>query len=134
MDRRTSPYDSLSCDQLIDLVVELEAQNRAQAARITALEEQVRRLLERLGPPTTPDNSSLPPSQGRKANLPEREAKQRPRRPIFHRRELHPNPDETLDCRPAVCHHGGSAELIPGETESYDHHELVEKPIKVTRV
>jgi transposase len=134
MERQTSPYDSLSRDQLIDLVVELEAQNRAQAARITALEEQVRRLLERLGPPTTPDNSSLPPSRGRKANLPEREAKQRPRRPMFHRRALHPNPDETMDCRLAVCRHCGSAELIPGGIESYDHHELVEKPIKVTRV
>jgi hypothetical protein len=50
MERQTSPYDSLSRDQLIDLVVELEAQNRARAARITALEEQVRRLLEDRAP------------------------------------------------------------------------------------
>src|SRR4051812_8636433 len=96
MDRRPTPYDHLSRDQLIDLVVEqaarlekLEARNRAleaqtgplpariaeQADRITALESQVRQLLEKLGNPPPPKNSSLPPSQGKKPNRPYAKAK-----------------------------------------------------------
>ena len=96
MERRPTPYDHLSHDQLIDLVVErdvrireleaqnraltarvaeLEAENRALRARMTELESQVQRLLEKLGHPPTPDNSSLPPSQGKKPNRPDREPK-----------------------------------------------------------
>jgi transposase len=155
MERRPTPYDHLSRDQLIDLLVErdarierlearnrkLEAQNQAltarveeQAARITALEAQVRHLLERLGNPPTPGNSSLPPSQGKKANLPDRAPKAKPPRRGFHQRELHPNPDAVVDRRPDVCRHCGSAALTPVGSDSYDHHELVARPVLVTRV
>jgi transposase len=125
MERRPTPYDHLSRGQLIERIVAFEAQNRAQAARITALEEQVRRLLERLGNPPTPDNSSLPPSQGKKPNRPDREPKAKPPRRGFLERALHPNPDAVVDRRPGVCRHCGSAALTPVGTESYDHHELV---------
>ena len=81
MERRPTPYDHLSHDQLIDRVVErevrirgleaqdraltarvaeLEAENRALRARMTELESQVQRLLKKLGNPPTPGNSSLP--------------------------------------------------------------------------
>ena len=72
MERRPTPYDDLSREQLIELVVERDATIAALNARVAALEEQVRRLLERLGAPPTPDNSGIPPSQGRKANRPDR--------------------------------------------------------------
>jgi transposase len=134
MERRPTPYDHLSREQLIERIVALEAQNRAQATRITALEEQVRLLLEKLGNPPTPDNSSLPPSQGKKPNRPDREPKAKPPRRGFLERALHPNPDAVVDRRPGVCRHCGSAALTPVGTESYDHHELVEKPVLVTRV
>jgi transposase len=134
MERRPTPYDHLSRGQLIERIVAFEAQNRAQAARITALEEQVRRLLERLGNPPTPDNSSLPPSQGKKPNRPDREPKAKPPRRGFLERALHPNPDAVVDRRPGVCRHCGSAALTPVGTESYDHHELVTRPVLVTRV
>jgi transposase len=155
MERRPTPYDHLSHDQLIDRVVErdvrireleaqnraltarvaeLEAENRALRARMTELESQVQRLLEKLGNPPTPDNSSLPPSQGKKPNRPDREPKAKPPRRGFHRRELCPNPDAVVDCRPDVCRHCGNAALTPVGTESYDHHELVAKPVLVTRV
>jgi transposase len=155
MERRPTPYDHLSHDQLIDLVVErdvrireleaqnraltarvaeLEAENRALRARMTELESQVQRLLEKLGNPPTPDNSSLPPSQGKKPNRPDREPKAKPPRRGFHRRELCPNPDAVVDRRPDVCRHCGSAALTPVGTESYDHHELVARPVLVTRV
>jgi transposase len=155
MERRPTPYDRLSHDQLIDLVVErdvriweLEAQNRALTARVaeleaenhalrarmTELESQVQRLLEKLGNPPTPDNSSLPPSQGKKPNRPDRESKAKPPRRGFHRRELCPNPDAVVDRRPDACRHCGSAALTPVGTESHDHHELVARPVLVTRV
>jgi len=155
MERRPTPYDHLSHDQLIDRVVErdvrireleaqnraltarvaeLEAENRALRARMTELESQVQRLLEKLGNPPTPDNSSLPPSQGKKPNRPDREPKAKPPRRGFHRRELCPNPDAVVDRRPDVCRHCGNAALTPVGTESYDHHELVAKPVLVTRV
>ena len=125
MERRPTPYDHLSRGQLIERIVAFEAQNRAQAARITALEEQVRRLLERLGNPPTPDNSSLPPSQGKKPNRPDREPKAKLPRRGFLERARHPNPDAVVDRRPGVCRHCGSAALTPVGIESYDHHELV---------
>jgi transposase len=155
MERRPTPYDHLSHDQLIDLVVErdvrireleaqnraltarvaeLEAENRALRARMTELESQVQRLLEKLGNPPTPGNSSLPRSQGRKANRPDREPKAKPPRRGFHRRELHPDPDAVVDCRPERCRHCGGAALTKVGIESYDHHELVPRPVLVTRV
>jgi transposase len=148
MERRPTPYDDLSREQLIDLLVErdarierlearnreLEAQNQALTARVATLEAQVRRLLDRLGAPPTPDNSSLPPSQGRKGNLPDRAPKAKPPRRGFHRRELHPSPDAVVDRRPDLCRHCGSAALTPVGSESYDHHELVARPVLVTRV
>jgi transposase len=155
MERRPTPYDHLSHDQLIDLVVErdvrireleaqnraltvrvaeLEAENRALRARMTELESQIQRLLEKLGNPPTPDNASLPPSQGKRPNRPDRAPKAKPPRRGFHRRALHPNPDAVVDCRPDVCRHCGNAALTPVGTESYDHHQLVAKPVLVTRV
>src|SRR5512145_1033823 len=120
MERQPTPYDDLSREQLIERIIELEA--------------QVRRLLDRLGAPPTPDNSSLPPSQGQKGNLPDRAPKAKPPRRGFHRRELHPSPDAVVDRRPDVCRPCGSAALTPVGSESYDHHELVARPVLVTRV
>ena len=162
MDRRPPPYDHLSRDQLIDLVVEqaarieqlearnrelgaqnraltarvaeLEAENRTLRARMAELGSQVRQLLEKLGNPATPKNSSLPPSQGQKPNRPDAKGKVRPRRPGFFERALHPNPDAIVKRQVGFCPGCGSAELRPVGTKSYDHHELVATPIRTTRV
>jgi transposase len=134
MERRPTPYDDLSREQLIELVVERDATIAALNARVTALEEQVRRLLERLGAPPTPDNSGIPPSRGKKANRPDRAPQPKPPRRGFHRRALHPNPDAVVDRRPERCRHCGGAALTQVGVESYDHHELVAKPVLVTRV
>ena len=59
---------NLTKDELIALVL-------AQTAQIEALTGRVAELEAKLGqPPKTPDNSSLPPSQGRKPNRAERRA------------------------------------------------------------
>ena len=57
------------------------------------------------GPPKTPDNSSLPPSQGRKPNRAERRAaKKRKGRPgVF--RALAPNPDRIVASVAERCPH-----------------------------
>jgi transposase len=67
----------------------------AQDARIAALEV---RLNELIGPPKTPGNSSKPPSQGRKPDLPGPATDRPPRksRPGVGR-TLHPSPDRTID-------------------------------------
>ena len=58
----------LSKDELIARVL-------AQAAQIEELTRRIGELEARLGgPPKSPDNSSLPPSQGRKPNRAERRA------------------------------------------------------------
>jgi transposase len=134
MERRPTPYDDLSREQLIELVVERDATIAALNARVAALEEQVRRLLERLGVPPTPDNSGIPPSQGKKANRPDRAPQPKPPWRGFHRRALHPNPDAVVDRRPERCRHCGGAALTPVGVESDDPHELVAKPVLVTRV
>jgi transposase len=73
----------------------------AQDARIAALEA---RLNELTRPPKTPDNSSKPPSQGQKQDLPATGADRPPRksRPGVGR-TLHPHPDRTIDRRLTTC-------------------------------
>jgi len=73
----------------------------AQDARIAALEA---RLTQQTQPPKTPGNSSKPPSQGQKPDLPAPGTDRPPRksRPGVGR-TLHPNPDRTIDQRLATC-------------------------------
>ena len=73
----------------------------AQDARIAALEA---RLNQQTRPPKTPGNSSKPPSQGHKPDLPAPGADrpQRKSRPGVGR-TLHPNPDHTIDRRLVTC-------------------------------
>ena len=111
---------SLSKADLIALVL-------GQAAQIAELTRRVGELEAKLGqPPKTPDNSSVPPSQGRKPNRAERRAgKKRKGRPgVF--RALAANPDrivETLAERCPHCEHALSAADQTG-FHAYDHIEL----------
>ncbi len=58
----------LSRDELIALGLALAAQIEVLAAQITELARRVAELEAKLGqPPKTPDNSSVPPSQGRRS-------------------------------------------------------------------
>jgi transposase len=128
---------NLSKDELIALALRQAAQIETQAARIAELTRRVAELEAKLGqPPKTPDNSSVPPSQGRKPNRAERRAaKKRKGRPgVF--RALAPDPDRvvaTLAERCPHCAHALSWEDQPG-FHAYDHIEL--PPIRpvITRI
>ena len=122
--------ERLSRDDLIALVL-------AQAAQIETLTKRVAELEAKLGqPPKTPDNSSVPPAQGRKPNRAERRAaaKRKGRPGVF--RTLAESPDRVVEARTAACPHCAhplSAADQPG-VHAYDHIEL--PPIRpvVTRV
>ena len=73
----------------------------AQDARIAALEVRLNQLTR---PPKTPSNSSRPPSQGQKQDLPASAMDRPPRksRPGVGR-TLHPNPDRTIERLLTTC-------------------------------
>jgi transposase len=116
---------------------ELIALGLAQAAQIVALTQRIAELEAKLGqPPKTPENSSVPPSQGRKANRAERRAaKKRKGRPgVF--RALADNPDRIVESLAECCPHCAH-QLNPADQpgfHAYDHIEL--PPIRpiVTRI
>src|SRR5713101_2096566 len=120
----------LSKEELIALVL-------AQTAQIEELTRRIAELEARLGgPPKTPDNSSVPPSQGRKPNRAERRAakKQKGRPGVF--RALAPNPDQIVSSVAEHCPHCEHA-LTPADQSgfhAYDHIEL--PPIRpvITRI
>ena len=120
--------ERLSKDELIALVL-------AQAEQIAALTARVAELEAKLGePPKTPDNSSLPPSRGHKANRAGRRKGRAPRGGVA--RLLHPDPDRIVEAKAAACPHC-AAPVGEGEQALravYDRIEL--SPIKplVTRV
>ena len=102
MDRLPDP-SSLSHAEKDALIYALWAQVQALTARVAELEAK-------LGlPPKTPDNSSLPPSLGKKPNRGDKPARCGPRQGSLGRkgggRLLAEAPDETVTARPSRCAH-----------------------------
>ena len=127
----------LSRDDLIALILAQHAQIEAQARQISALTARIGELEARLAsPPKTPDNSSVPPSNGQKPNLPDPSKKKpRPSRPGVAR-ALAEHPDKTIVATVAVCPH---CDHVVGPVDqpdihAYDHIDL--PPIRpfVTRI
>jgi transposase len=127
----------LSRDELIALALAQTAQIEAQAAQITELARRVAELEAKLGqPPKTPENSSVPPSQGRKPNRAERRAanKRKGRPGVF--RPLATNPDRIVESLAECCPHCAH-QLSPADQpgfHAYDHIELPEIRPVVTRI
>jgi len=114
---------------------------RALWSQVEALTARVAELEARLGePPKTPDNSSVPPSQGKKANCADNATRKGPRKGSLGRkgggRALAANPDETVIARPVCCAHCQAA-LQEGDHQlaaRYDKVDLPKVKPMVTRV
>ena len=121
--------DSLSKRELIDLVVSTAEQISALQARIVELEAKLG------GPPKTPDNSSLPPSSGQKANRPQGAKKRREGR-IGITRRLAENPDHVRDVFAETCArcHAAVSPCDQPDVHAYDHIDLPPVRPVTTRV
>ena len=108
---RLPDLSSLTHDEKDALIRALWAQVQALTAQVATLQARVAALDAKLGtpPPKTPDNSSLPPSQGQKPNRADKPARSGPRQGSLGRqgggRLLAAAPDETVIARPACCAH-----------------------------
>jgi transposase len=120
---------------------ERDALIRALWAQVQVLMARVGELEAKLGePPKTPDNSSVPPSQGKKPNRADKPKREGPRKGSLGRkgggRPLVANPDETVIARPACCAHCRAAlrEDDHRLAARYDKFDLPTVTPKVTRV
>jgi transposase len=85
-----------------------ESRERRLVAENALLLARVAELEARLGlPPKTPDNSSTPPSQGRKASD-DAASKPKCKPHAGAHRPLHPNPTARRDMMAAACQHCGA--------------------------
>src|SRR5580704_8375252 len=110
----------LSKEELIALALAQTAQIEELTRRIADLEAKLS------GPPKTPDNSSLPPSQGRKPNRAERRGakKRKGRLGVF--RALAATPDRIVASVAERCPHCDHALTLADQSgfHAYDHIEL----------
>lgn len=112
----------LSREQLIELVLDLARQMAELNARLEL-------------PAKTPENSSVPPSQGRKPSVGLKRKRRRKGRPGVAR-ALDPNPTAVREVRADCCPHcrGDVAAAAQAPCESYDHVEIPPIRPEVTRV
>ena len=126
--------DSLSHDEKDALIRTLWAQVQLLTARVAELEAKLG------APPKTPDNSSVPPSYGKKANREDKPKRQGPRQGSLGRkgggRALVAHPDETVVARPLCCAYCQAALRTDDQTLAarYDKIELPKVVPVVTRV
>jgi len=123
------------------LIRALSGQVQALTAQVQTLVARVAELEAKLGtPPKTPDNSSLPPSKGKKPNWAEKVARRGPRPGSLGRmgggRPLAATPDETVSAKPVRCAHCQAAfdeadHVLHGR---YDKIDLPQVAPVVTRV
>ena len=127
----TSPPDlrSLSVSDKDALIISLLARVDELCGRIAELEAK-------LGlPAKTPDNSSTPPSQGRKASG-DATAKPKGKPHAGAHRPQHPNPTSKREVFAASCQHCGAdmSDRPQVGCQAYDHVEIPDIKPDVTRV
>ena len=98
----------LSREELLELVRRQQEELAAREAAIERRDEKIRELEEELSqfrrPAKTPENSSVPPSRGQKANRGEgRRRKLGPKRGHVGTSRVRSEPDVVVECRPRVC-------------------------------
>ena len=120
---------------------EKDALIRALWQRLEMAERRIAELEAKLGePPKTPDNSSVPPSKGEKANQPDKAKRQGPRRGSLGRtgggRSLACDPDETVIAKAVCCAHCHTV-LTDADHVLHGRYDKVDLPVVrpvVTRV
>jgi len=105
-----------SREELLELVQRQQAELAAREAAIERRDEKIRELEEELSqfrrPVKTPENSSVPPSRGQKANRVEgRRRKHGPKRGHVGVSRVRSEPDVVVECRPSAC--DGCGEPLP---------------------
>src|SRR3954468_3263587 len=120
---RLPALSSLSHAEKDALIHALWAQVQALTARVAELEARLNL------PWKTPDNSSLPPSQGKKPDRGDKPARRGPRQGSLGRkgggRLLAEAPDETVTARPSRCAHCQAAldeadQMLAGRFDKVD--------------
>src|SRR5215210_3712456 len=119
---------ALPIDALIEVILLLQA----RVVEFEALQGRVAQLEAELAsahqPAKTPENSSVPPSQGRKANRAGRRGrKPGARRGHLGRSRLRQPPDQVIKIRPAVCG-GCGEELGPKDQRRIGKSQVIELP------
>jgi transposase len=120
---------SFSKEELIALIEALTKQIDVLTKRVEALEAELGK------PAKTPDNSSVPPSQGHKASG-ESEPKPKAKPHAGSHRPLHPNPTRRRDVLADRCEHcRADVSAVPqAAVHAYDRIEIPEIAPDVTRV
>ena len=114
MDR--AELGGLSREELLELVRRQQEELAAREAAIERRDEKIRALEEELSqfrrPVKTPENSSVPPSRGQKANRAERRSRKLgPKRGHVGVSRVRSEPDVVVECRPRAC--DGCGEPLP---------------------
>src|SRR5438067_4369896 len=99
----------LSREELLELVRRQQAELAARDEKIQELEEELSQFRR---PAKTPENSSVPPSRGQKANRGTgRRRKLGPKRGHVGMSRVRSEPDVVVECRPRAC--AGCGQALP---------------------
>jgi transposase len=120
------------CDLPVDALIEVILSLQARVAEFEALQSRVAQLEAELAsarqPAKTPANSSVPPSQGHKANRAARRGRQPgARRGHLGSSRLRQPPDHVVKVRPSACGNCG-AELYPRDQRRVGKSQVIELP------
>src|SRR5208337_3275778 len=130
-------FESLDREGLLGVALAQAEAIERQAEAIATLRAEIAGLRARLDrPPKTPDNSSIPPSQGhKKATEFVKNRRKKKAHPGAHR-PLHPNPTQRRDVLASACgHFGADVSQSPQEPcEVYDRIEIPPIAPEITRV
>jgi transposase len=134
---RATTFDSLNWEELVGVALAQAEAIERQAGEIAALRAEIVELRAKLDrPPKTPDNSSIPPSQGHK-NTTEfvKNRRKKKAHPGAHR-PFSPNPTHRRDIVADVCGHCGAdvSQSPQAPCEVYDRIELPPIAPEITRV
>jgi transposase len=129
---RTLDLTTLTVAEKDGLIVRLLAQVERLVSENAALSARVAELEAKLGePPKTPDNSSVPPSRGQKANRDTKPKREGPRAGSVGRkgggRSLAEEPDQTVIAQAASCRHCGTA-LGAGDQVLHGRYDKIDLP------